>query len=208
MTPAIPHVTIAGGLDPAFCERLLAHVTSDQARPRPGKVTGGSSGGSVVDPEVRKVTVVHGSPEIDAALARLVDGWLPRVRASLGMPPAARGDIEVSIVAYGDGDRYVRHIDTFTGTAASGPPREITFVAYFFHEPRRFTGGALRLFGIRGQDHVDIEPARGLVTAFPSWLPHEVLPVSCPGGAFADGRFAVNIWVLKDQPAATARREP
>jgi SM-20-related protein len=197
----IPYVLMPGALQPAFCESLLTHAIGEQARSHPGKVAGGSSGHALVDPDVRKVTVVHGSSEITDAFARLVDGWLPNVRSSLGMRPAVRGDIEVSMVAYGDGDCYVRHIDTYTGAAASGPPREITFVGYFFREPRGFTGGALRLFDIHGREHVDIEPVCGLVTAFPSWLPHEVLPVSCPNGDFADRRFAVNIWVLKDQPA-------
>jgi SM-20-related protein len=188
-----------GALEPPFCERLLSHAMGEQARSHPGQVAGGSSGGARVDPDVRKVTVVHGSAEISAAFARLIDGWLPNVRASLGMRPSVRGDIEVSIVAYGDGDRYVRHIDTYTGAGASGPPRELTFVGYFFREPRGFTGGALRLFDIHGREHLDIEPMCGLVTAFPSWLPHEVLPVSCPNRGFADSRFAVNIWVLKKQ---------
>ena len=198
----IPHVIIPGALDPSFCGSLLAHAIGEQARSSPGKVAGGSSGGAVVNPDVRKVTVIQGAGEITAAFARLVDGWLPNVRASLGMRPADRGDIEVSMVAYGDGDRYVRHIDTYTGVAASGPPREITFVGYFFREPRAFTGGALRLFDIQGRTHVDIEPTSGLVTAFPSWLPHEVLSVSCPNGGFEDSRFAVNIWVLKKPHAA------
>jgi SM-20-related protein len=199
----IPHLVMPGALEPSLCDSLLTHAIGERARSQPGKVAGGSSGHALVAPDVRKVMAVHGSSEITAAFARLVDGWLPGVRASLGMRPAGRGDIEVSMVAYGDGDHYVRHIDTYTGTAASGPPREITFVGYFFREPRGFTGGALRLFDIHGREHVDIEPTSGLVTAFPSWLPHEVLPVSCPTGAFADSRFAVNIWVLKKQHRPT-----
>jgi len=204
----IPHVVMPGALDPSFCASLLSHAIGGQSRSHPGRVAGASSGGDLVDRDVRQVTVVHGSGEIRAAFVRLVEGWLPNVRASLGMRPALHGEIEVSIVAYGDGDRYVRHIDTYTGPAASGPPREITFVGYFFREPRRFTGGALRLFDVRGREHVDIDPACGLVTAFPSWLPHEVLPVACPNGDFADSRFAVNIWVLQDQHGATQRHEP
>lgn len=189
-----------GALDPAFCARLLSHAIGEQSRSHPGKVAGTSRDGALVDSDVRKVTVVHGTREITAAFEGLVETWLPNVRASLGMRPAPHGEVEVSIVAYGDGDRYVRHIDTYTGLAASGPPREITFVSYFFREPRRFTGGALRLFDIHAREHVDIDPACGLVTAFPSWLPHEVLPVACPSGDFADRRFAANIWVLKPSP--------
>ena len=197
----IPHVVMPGALEPSFCESLLTHAIGEQARSGPGAV--GNESSPRVKPEVRNVRVVGASREIWDEFERLVDGWLPDVRASLGLPKTVRGEIQVSMVAYGDGGFYVRHIDTSTGTLASGPPREVTFVGYFFREPRRFTGGALRLFDFRGRDHVDIEPSCGLVTAFPSWLPHEVLPVSCPDGEFADGRFAVNVWVLAGgrQPA-------
>jgi SM-20-related protein len=206
--PSVPHVVMPGALAPSLCARLLAHAIAGQDRSRDAKVGGESPGRALVDPNVRKNKIVPGSPEIDIEFARLVDGWLPEARSALGMRPAARGDIEVSMVAYGDGDRYVRHIDTYTGAAASGPPREITFVGYFFREPRGFSGGALRLFDMLGREHVDIEPSCGLVTAFPSWLPHEVLPVSCPSGEFADGRFAVNIWVLRDQSRTPRAASP
>jgi Rps23 Pro-64 3,4-dihydroxylase Tpa1-like proline 4-hydroxylase len=42
---------------------------------------------------------------------------------------------------------------------------------------------------------VDIEPANDTLVFFPSWYPHEVLPVSCPSGRFEDSRFAINCWV-------------
>jgi SM-20-related protein len=196
----VPHVVMPGAFQPAFCESLLTHAIGEQERSRPGGVRSASSDRVVVDPDVRKVRIVQVPREIKAALAGMVDGWLPEVRRALGIRAAACSDIEYSMVAYGDGGHYVRHIDSATGPAQSGPPREITFVGYFFREPRRFTGGALRLFDFHGREHVDIDPACGLVTAFPSWLPHEVLPVACPDGDFADSRFAVNIWVLKDQP--------
>lgn len=196
-----------GALQPSFCESLLTHAIGEQERSRPGAVRGVSSRRALVDRDVRQVKIVPVPREIRAALACMVDGWLPEARPALGMRSAARGDIEVPMVAYGDGGHYVRHVDIATGAAASGPPREITFVGYFFREPRRFTGGAPRLFDFHGREHVDIDPACGLVTAFPSWLPHEVLPVSCPNGDFADSRFAVNIWVLKDQHAPTQRHD-
>jgi SM-20-related protein len=201
----IPHLVMPGAFEPSFCARLLAHAIGEEERSRPGAVRGGPSGDAVVNHEVRKVQTIRVPPDIDAGLARMAEGWLPDVRRALGMPPATHGDMEVSMVAYGDGGHYARHIDTGFGAAAGGPPREVTFVGYFFREPRQFTGGALRLYDFRGREHVDIDPVCGLVTAFPSWLPHEVLPVACPTGDFADNRFAVNIWVLKHQPAATQR---
>jgi SM-20-related protein len=36
---------------------------------------------------------------------------------------------------------------------------------------------------------------RDSLLVFPSSARHEVETISCPGGAFADSRFAVNIWL-------------
>jgi Rps23 Pro-64 3,4-dihydroxylase Tpa1-like proline 4-hydroxylase len=40
----------------------------------------------------------------------------------------------------------------------------------------------------------DIEPGQNRLVAFPSWAPHEVMPISCPSRRFIDSRFAVNCW--------------
>jgi Rps23 Pro-64 3,4-dihydroxylase Tpa1-like proline 4-hydroxylase len=44
---------------------------------------------------------------------------------------------------------------------------------------------------------VDIEPTNDTLVFFPSWFPHEVLPVACPSGRFEDSRFAINCWVRR-----------
>jgi SM-20-related protein len=36
---------------------------------------------------------------------------------------------------------------------------------------------------------------------FPSWVLHEVLPVSCPTKQFIDSRFALNFWLWRRKPA-------
>jgi Rps23 Pro-64 3,4-dihydroxylase Tpa1-like proline 4-hydroxylase len=39
--------------------------------------------------------------------------------------------------------------------------------------------------------------------SFPSWAPHEVMPISCPSKRFTDSRFAINYWVYRARtPAA------
>ena len=74
-------------------------------------------------------------------------------------------------------------------------------MVYYFHkEPKAFTGGQLRLYGLAGADSPDyeeIEPRLDRAVFFPSWFPHEVLPVRCSSDAFADGRFAMSCWVCK-----------
>ena len=75
---------------------------------------------------------------------------------------------------------------------------------YFLHkEPRRFSGGELRIFETRLVDDrpvpVDhgqtIVPRQNTIVFFPSRHQHEVLPVRVPSGEFADSRFTVNGWI-------------
>ena len=189
----IPHVLIPGGIEPPLAERLLAYAAALRDEAVAGRV--GHNDASEIDQSVRKVLVIEDlgelQPDVEAAVDRVVED----VRVKLGVSPFVQGEKELTLVAYGDGAFYDTHIDTFTGRSGAAPPRQITFVGYFFREPQRFTGGALRLFDLPQAQWVDIEPRNGLLVAFPSWTPHEVLPVSCPDGQFADGRFAVNVWV-------------
>jgi SM-20-related protein len=59
----------------------------------------------------------------------------------------------------------------------------------------------LRIYPLIGRDKsnafVEIEPANDRLVFFPSWFPHEVLPVVCPSGRFEDSRFAVNFWIYR-----------
>jgi SM-20-related protein len=65
----------------------------------------------------------------------------------------------------------------------------------------------LRLYAIgdpAGQTFIDIEPVHNSLLVFPSWAPHEVMPVSCPSQRFMDSRFAINCWVNNKKPQTTA----
>ncbi|HUS56353.1 MAG TPA: 2OG-Fe(II) oxygenase, partial [Thermohalobaculum sp.] len=72
---------------------------------------------------------------------------------------------------------------------------------YFCATPARFSGGQLRLHSLAASreagTYVDIEPENDTAVFFPSWFPHEVLPVVCESGQFMDSRFAINCWLLK-----------
>ena len=99
------------------------------------------------------------------------------------------------------------------GDARGTQDRLLSAVYYFHREPKRFTGGQLRLHRstpdddpsdpepIRNPaDQIDIEPKRNSLLVFPSWASHEVLPVDCPSSRFEDHRFAVNIWLCATLP--------
>ena len=80
--------------------------------------------------------------------------------------------------------------------------RVMTTVYYFYKEPKAFTGGELCLYGLGADENSsaqqEIEPRFDRAVFFPAWFPHEVLPVHCSSGTFADGRFAISCWVRKN----------
>ena len=84
-----------------------------------------------------------------------------------------------------------------------GQDRLLSAVLYFHREPKGFSGGELRLFRLNVRpdtkpvevaDHLDLMPVRNSLVAFPSWVTHEVRPISCPSNRFEDFRFALNCW--------------
>jgi SM-20-related protein len=191
---SIPHLVRPNALSPETIARLLDYAIAQKARARAAQVH--DAHGDEVDLSSRNALVIDDLGPLKQELETYVDRWLPEALESLGVAAFDVTQKDSTLVAYGDGAFYGQHIDTYTGAGAGGEaPRQITFVCYFFAEPKRFSGGALRLFDPLGGGSVDIEPDNGLMTAFASWTAHEVLPVSCPGCAYEDGRFAVNIWV-------------
>ncbi len=137
---------------------------------------------------------------------------LPELMAATGTNGPLPTSLELQLAAHGDGAFYGPHLDMPVGasrTAASGDRREdrVLSAVYYFHaEPQRFSGGQLRLFRFgqvpkvqesQNARHVDIEPARNSLVAFPSWVPHEVRAIRVPSGAFRDYRFGLNCWYCR-----------
>lgn len=195
MIPAvIPYFTIPNAMGSGFADRLLAHAVSRRDAAQAGRIRDMAVPGGRVDTSVRNVLVITDLGELRDELERGVDARLPEAHARLGVGTYVPARKQLSLVAYGDGAFYARHLDTTINPRPGQATRQITFVYYFHREPKGFTGGALRVYGLRTGDIVDLEPVRDTFVVFPSWVSHEVLPVSSDGG-FADGRFAVNIWV-------------
>src|SRR5690606_6893562 len=133
------------------------------------------------------------------------ESLLPAITAALKLSPFDPTVYEMELVAHNDGAFFARHIDTFTGANGLPPTqRMISAVYYFFETPRRFSGGELRLYPVLGgvANWADIEPVCDTLVCFPSFAPHEVLPIACPSGQFAHSRFAINTWICRDNPAA------
>jgi Rps23 Pro-64 3,4-dihydroxylase Tpa1-like proline 4-hydroxylase len=140
---------------------------------------------------------------------RRVEELAPCLIAQLGLTPFKPTGFETELVAHENGAFYKRHIDLFTSVrdreAVSGD-RLISVVVYFHREPRRFDGGELRLYPQANPAKppadgvIDLAPQHNTAIAFSSWLPHEVLRVTCSTRDFGDARFAVNCWVLRGAP--------
>lgn len=131
------------------------------------------------------------------------------LRDAIGMPSFEIYHAERSIVAHGDGDFYRTHIDTRTqpGGGGSDSVRMMSCVYYLAAQPTGFSGGELVLHPIGAPAEsvpaARIEPLHDRLVVFPSFVPHEVLPISCPSGRFEDSRFSVNCWLhrARAQPA-------
>jgi len=179
----------------AMTARLLDHVSARQDDFVPTSIGPGSRGRE--DPSVRRSLVLGDfgalREEIEARFRAVMD----RTLVELGMPPIDLQRLEMELVVHGDGGFYRTHIDTMTDrTLPAGSDRVLTGVYYFHRRPKAFSGGALRLHAFTQVPSraLNIVPDCDTLLLFPSWAPHEVLPVSCPSGAFLDGRFAINCW--------------
>jgi len=109
---------------------------------------------------------------------------------------------ELEMVAHGDEAFYGKHRDTNVLTGPKFNNRRIISAVYYFHRvPKAFSGGTLRIYSFVGDQDtgafIDVEPTNDTLVFFPSWFPHEVLPVVCPSGRFEDSRFAINCWIRR-----------
>jgi SM-20-related protein len=125
--------------------------------------------------------------------------FLPHVVSRLGDPGFGVSQMEVQLTGTNNQEFFRMHTDNDSGEVSG---RRLTFVYFFYREPRGFDGGELRIFDTHrengaatavGPYHV-IYPMQNQVVFFNSSCLHEVMPVGCSSGDFADSRFTVNGW--------------
>ena len=155
-----------------------------------------------VDLTLRRSMRLKQLGDLEGELQARARDSLPAMFRQLGTARFEPSKLELEIVAHGDGAFYAKHRDTniFSGPAF-GNRRVISAVYYFHRIPKSFSGGFLRIYAFAGEKEtgtfVDIQPINDTLVFFPSWFPHEVLPVACPSGRFEDSRFAINCWVRR-----------
>ena len=197
-----PYTLRHGLLNAADLAELIAFAVANEAYFQPATL-GTESDDGKFDPAHRASLIlpyVHFEPW-HGRIRAIVAPLLLDILHDLGMKPFDIGRYEIELVRHNDGDLYRRHIDT--GKEQTKGRRAISLVYYFHAEPKAFEGGALRLYALTRTDiFCDIQPEQNRLVAFASWVPHEVMPISCPSHRFIDSRFAINCWVRAKPIAA------
>lgn len=154
--------------------------------------------------DYRRSSILYATlyPELYELLRQRILAILPVVVDQLKMPRFTPSQVEMQLTAHNDGCFYKIHND-------SGSPetltRVLTYVYYFYQEPKQFSGGELRLYEtdlegsmVTASDHSHmVEPLNNRIVFFDSRCKHEVLPVRCPSRQFADSRFTLNGWIRR-----------
>jgi len=188
----LPEETVVGLLDFALANEVAFSPTKTGRR-KEGRI----------NPNMRVSSGTHALGPFKSILESKVLALLPGLIDKLGATAVEWPKVELQLVAHNDGAFYKRHIDTQTASDRYGI-RALSGVYYFNAVPKAFSGGALRLYAIggEGERYVDIEPTHNTLLVFPSWAPHEVMPIRCPSKRFADSRFAINCWVYRTASSA------
>ncbi len=139
-------------------------------------------------------------PELQELLTSKILTLRPSVLEKLNIPMFLVSNLEMQITAHLDGGFYKIHQDVDQGKIAN---RTLSYVYYFYREPKPFYGGELRLYPTTLQGNqvliqdqfIQVEPRNNSIVFFDSRLKHEVLPVYCPSQQFEDSRFTLNGWI-------------
>lgn len=128
---------------------------------------------------------------------------LPKVVTQLNHPPFEVLELEMEMTAHNHEDYFAIHTDAIPSEYSQLVDRELSYVYYFYQEPKAFSGGELKLYHTEiindsAQSSAEfklIEPQNNSIVFFNSRCFHEVLPIHCPSEKFADSRFTVNGWL-------------
>jgi SM-20-related protein len=157
---------------------------------------------STNDAEYRRSKVLYEIPSFSPLFREKIGALAGQLMRDFAMAPFPVADIECQMTAHNDGNYFKRHNDNGSADTAT---RAISYVYYFFNEPRAFSGGDFRLYHSRiengayccGDHAADIAPRNNSILFFPSYCQHEVAKVLCPTARFADSRFTVNGWIRR-----------
>jgi len=181
---------------------LRQYVLGNEMRFEISEVLSPGVTGGAVDYEQRRSRVLMDLGGHEKLIVDRVLTCLPRVLQKWGRDPFPISRVEAQTTASNHGDFFCCHSDNGAEAVAT---REITFVYFFHREPKQFSGGELRIYDSRRENdnyvptanYRTIVPEQNQLVLFASGLSHEITPVDCPSGNFANSRFTVNGWIHK-----------
>jgi SM-20-related protein len=204
------HLVIPSFLGAAVCEQLRSELVRRESQfgvPQVGGIVASTN------TNARNSLLLSDVVEFCSVFTAAIKSALPFIERELGVNPLVSYDLELEAARYGNAGFYKKHVDTFTGADRTrGFDRVLSCVYYMHSQPKRFSGGALRLYplapGTDGRDCIDIAPANDTLAVFSSWQPHEVLPVASDQHDFESGRFSINCWILRVLKAELGNSTP
>ncbi|MCA1904514.1 MAG: 2OG-Fe(II) oxygenase [Cyanobacteria bacterium KgW148] len=189
------YAQIENFLAPQQWQELLSFVLGQEANFVPTSTSTG-------DADYRKSKILYNFPQFSQLMIQRVTQIFPHVLTYLKEPEFRVSTIECQLTMHNDGNYYRVHNDNGSPDCAN---RVLTYVYYFYREPKGFRGGELRLYNMKTENgylvaadsYQDIQPLNNSIVFFLSGIMHEVLPISCPSKLFADSRFTINGWLRR-----------
>jgi Rps23 Pro-64 3,4-dihydroxylase Tpa1-like proline 4-hydroxylase len=182
-------------LAPQELDELISYALHHEMEFQSSEVISPSGEPGTLDYDHRRSRVLMDLGEHQEVILERIRVVLPRVLEKLGIEEFPVRHVEAQITSSNDGDFFHQHCDDAQEMIAS---RRLTFVYFFHREPRPFEGGELRLYDSPGNmagGYQSIVPQQNQIVFFPCSVLHEITPVECPSGAFADSRFTLNGWL-------------
>lgn len=188
-------------LTPEFNQAILDSMLADLPTFKDAEVFSHDSTGGRVAPETRVAKTAALTRKVREDFRAAVQAILPEVMPKVGLKMRDDFTFEISAALHHDGGFFSRHTDSRTGVEDE-TIRYASAVYYLSRTPQHFLGGQFRLHALMGDGHQDFEATNNALMIFPSFAPHEVLPISVPSGRAEDGRFSINCWVRIPRPGA------
>ncbi|MGK7958535.1 MAG: 2OG-Fe(II) oxygenase [Crocosphaera sp.] len=195
ITPDHHYLQIDDFLSPEELSNLLEYTINQKAAFVPAKTT-------TEEADYRQSLVLHSFPEFSEIIQHKISNNLSDIVNKLELPSFMVSQIETQLTAHNDGNYFKLHNDNSSWETMN---RELTYVYYFYRQPKPFSGGELLIYESKlendsyskGDLFKTIEPLHNSLVIFPSHYFHEVLPVDCSQCTFADSRFTINGWIRK-----------
>ncbi len=209
--PRCPFLLYRDILGVDYVAGLLDYVAGRQSDFEGGRMYDRQAGKAIADPVQRDAAYLPDLGPFAGPIKSFVEAIAAPALKALHLSEGKVEPREFVITAYRDGSHIGEHIDTYERPERV---RILSCVYYFATNPRRFSGGELRLYGfpkssIAGGSvpapFAEVKPCTDTLVVFPSWIRHQVMPVCVPSKAWLDSRFTINCWMHRVADRSSAQ---